>query len=384
MLALASHALAIVPGQTDTSEFSTPGSKWNGMNWDYVGQVRSGSCVAVAGRYVLTNRHFAISVGNTVAMDGAGYTVQEMINAPAFEGQTPDLRLLKVSQALPGHYDLYSGSLNTHDDMIVVGTGYSGTVNAGDSTYTFPDGTSRQKRWGTNEYSGTVVLGGTYTSNGFSMGFDYGDTQYECGLASGDSGGGVFYEVSNGVWQLAGLGASVGNRSGTYPPYDISYAIKMGPLYAGWINDASVLLGDFDGDDYVDADDIDLLCANVGNSAYDLDGDSDADVDDLIYLVESLVDLQDGSGRIGTMRGDYNLDGYVDGTDLAIFKAGFGLSGAVWSGGDLNCDGFVDATDLAIFKANFGYAAPGSPVPEPATLGLLALGAAALIRRRKR
>ncbi|MHC4561665.1 MAG: PEP-CTERM sorting domain-containing protein [Planctomycetota bacterium] len=142
-------------------------------------------------------------------------------------------------------------------------------------------------------------------------------------------------------------------------------------------------LGDFNENGKIDAYDIDLLCDNVGNSAYDLDGDLDADEDDLIFLVENLVELTDG--RTGTARGDFNLDGYVDGTDLAIFKAGFGLSGDVgWADGNTNCDDVINATDLAIFKANFGFAAPADPVPEPAIALLLALGASSLIRTRRK
>ena len=92
--------------------------------------------------------------------------------------------------------------------------------------------------------------------------------------------------------------------------------------------------GDLDGDDDVDADDIDLLCDNMGSPAYDLDGDNDADEDDLIYMVENLVELQDGSGRIGTKRGDFNLNGEVNATDLAIMAESFGETGWGWSFGN--------------------------------------------------
>jgi len=43
--------------------------------------------------------------------------------------------------------------------------------------------------------------------------------------------------------------------------------------------------GDFDFDGDVDADDIDLFCANFGNPMYDLDGDGDADQLDMDILV---------------------------------------------------------------------------------------------------
>ena len=144
--------------------------------------------------------------------------------------------------------------------------------------------------------------------------------------------------------------------------------------------------GDFDGDDDVDADDIDILCANMGGdpASYDMDGDNDVDEDDMVYHVENLVELQDGSGRVGTMRGDFNLDGVVNATDLAIMKPNFGLSGQLYSDGNANCDTVINGTDLAILSGNLGFSAPTGAVPEPITLGLLSIGGVALLRRRKK
>ena len=147
---------------------------------------------------------------------------------------------------------------------------------------------------------------------------------------------------------------------------------------------------DVDGD--VDADDIDILCANMGGdpATYDMDSDGDVDEDDMIYVIENLVELTDGV-RVGTKRGDFNLDGFVDGTDLALMKVAFGQPGQTYADGNANCDLLVDGTDLAILKSNMGFIAPtgGSAglatggVPEPMTIGLLSLGGLAMLRRRR-
>ena len=145
---------------------------------------------------------------------------------------------------------------------------------------------------------------------------------------------------------------------------------------------------DFDGDGDVDADDVDALCANMGGEAaiFDTDGDGDVDADDLLYHVETFLEFDtDGDGApdgTGTFRGDFNTDGSVNGTDLSIMVGGFG-SAVGFAGGNANCDGAVNGTDLSILAGGFGNIATAA-VPEPATLGLLALGASAMLLRKKK
>jgi fibronectin-binding autotransporter adhesin len=112
-----------------------------------------------------------------------------------------------------------------------------------------------------------------------------------------------------------------------------------------------------------------------------------------------------------TLLGDTDLDGRVNVADLANLAGNFGVtSGANWLGGDLDYNGTVNVADLADLAGNFGQnlaagsgsggasvaaassaalpaAATGSAVPEPTSLSLLGLGAAALLgggRRRRR
>jgi hypothetical protein len=77
-----------------------------------------------------------------------------------------------------------------------------------------------------------------------------------------------------------------------------------------------------------------------------------------------------------TLYGDFNLDGKVDDTDLAIFS-GLGQYNKAnakfgWLGGDLNHDGKVDDTDLLIFSGAGNY---NGPPFDPLGGGLGASGA---------
>ena len=118
-------------------------------------------------------------------------------------------------------------------------------------------------------------------------------------------------------------------------------------------------------------------------SACDWTGDGLTDV--LIGAGDGLVRLYQGVW----VPGDGNTDLLVDGADYTIWADGY-LSEPVppqsqggWSVGNFNEDAVVNGADYTIWADN--YSAPGkAPVPEPAALSLLVLGALGLIRRRGR
>ena len=147
--------------------------------------------------------------------------------------------------------------------------------------------------------------------------------------------------------------------------------------------------GDCNTDGAIDAADVDLLCDNYGTgdpAVFDFDGDGDVDEDDMIFHVETFLEFDtDGDGIVdgqGTFRGDFNLDGQVNGTDLSTMNSGFGAS-AGFAGGNANGDAIVDGTDLSILAGVFGNVAT-AVVPEPASAALLLTAAVALLGRRRR
>ena len=81
--------------------------------------------------------------------------------------------------------------------------------------------------------------------------------------------------------------------------------------------------------------------------------------------------------------GDANDDGVVDAADYIALKTNIGqATGAVLASGDFDEDGDVDWDDLQLLQDHYGETSAGGAVPEPATLGLLAIGAMAARRRR--
>ncbi|MFP4355406.1 MAG: PEP-CTERM sorting domain-containing protein [Phycisphaerae bacterium] len=90
------------------------------------------------------------------------------------------------------------------------------------------------------------------------------------------------------------------------------------------------------------------------------------------------------------MGGDANADLQVSIGDLGILAGNYGTEGgASWAMGDFNGDGDVSIGDLGILAGNYGssYGMPEvsvTVVPEPATLGLLAVGGFMALSKRKR
>ncbi|HEX4053762.1 MAG TPA: PEP-CTERM sorting domain-containing protein [Tepidisphaeraceae bacterium] len=116
-----------------------------------------------------------------------------------------------------------------------------------------------------------------------------------------------------------------------------------------------------------------------------------------------------GSGQLEvkyTLYGDANLDGSVNSIDFGDLAANFGKSGKVWDQGDFNYDGVVNSVDFGLLAGNFGKSVGGNAdvtaadwaaldafalangltadVPEPASMGILAVSGLAILSRRRR
>jgi len=86
------------------------------------------------------------------------------------------------------------------------------------------------------------------------------------------------------------------------------------------------------------------------------------------------------------LMGDRNEDGWVGQADLDIVLAMWGNSGGDITDlrADVNEDDFVGQTDLDYVLADWGQGTPPeAPVPEPATMCLLGIGGALLLKRRR-
>jgi len=106
------------------------------------------------------------------------------------------------------------------------------------------------------------------------------------------------------------------------------------------------LVGDFDGNEVVDCDDLDGYVGNIGAAAtgdlatLDLDGSGFLEVSDATTHVTTLVVTS--NGVTGTFLGDLNCDGSVSVLGDAFTLVGnLGGSATMYSQGDLNFDGTV-------------------------------------------
>jgi autotransporter-associated beta strand protein len=126
-------------------------------------------------------------------------------------------------------------------------------------------------------------------------------------------------------------------------------------------------------------------------AASGLDGGT-FDIGTTLPEYELTPDAQEGAVYLNValsmIPGDANRDRVVDAADFITLKKNFGNTG-LWAQGNFSdpygTAGTVNWADLQILMNNMGKTGGAAPAtaPEPATLGLLAIGALAIIRRRR-
>ena len=207
------------------------------------------------------------------------------------------------------------------------------------------------------------------------------DIAWGLSVSSPPSGTGTFQvaritvrDDARGTWQLLAMDVSTAF---------IIESGSTGPHLPFFVPEPPMLLGDVNGDGFVDGDDLDTIISNWGSTgASRTDGDLTGDG------AVSGTDYNEVLAYWGlaTLFADVNDDGFVDDYDLNIVISNWGLTGASRADGDLTSDGTVGGVD---YNEVLAYWEEGTPpplepmeIPEPATSVLLLIGGLARLRRR--
>lgn len=113
------------------------------------------------------------------------------------------------------------------------------------------------------------------------------------------------------------------------------------------------LRGDYNLNGALDASDVDALCSGhaSGDLIYDVNFDDALDPSDVATLVD----------QMGFLLGDANFDSIVDGFDFIIWNSNRFTLNDQYTEGDFNCDGLVDGLDFVIWNTN-KFMSSGAPI----------------------
>ena len=113
------------------------------------------------------------------------------------------------------------------------------------------------------------------------------------------------------------------------------------------------IVGDYNADFVLDADDITLLSREAHARSEELRRGYNWALDLAPNGLIDDVDVTTWLALISTVPGDANLDGVVDFGDFNILAANFNTTGRSWAEADFNGDGAVDLEDFLILRQNF-------------------------------
>jgi hypothetical protein len=164
----------------------------------------------------------------------------------------------------------------------------------------------------------------------------------------------------------------VGYSAGSYPGDQTGQG--LGPLQITWATPVLIASGTYSGTWGV-------FTAAIGDGQINvLNQNRDPNAVGQVHKIESVT-----SGAVQILHpGDAGGDNQVAFSDLSALATNWGQTNKTWADGDFNEDHTVNFPDLSILATNWGWSAPSpASVPEPASAAVLALGAVALLRRRK-
>jgi hypothetical protein len=261
---------------------------------------------------------------------------------------------------------------------------------------------------GSAQFNQDLVIGNIEIRSGTQLVMAGGKTATVTGTLSGEGSWTGGNGVTIGASASVAPGASIGELTGN------TLTFEAGAAY-DWQFDGNAAPGvDYDTISATTVDIVGALTFNVDDSLFggSLDGSEEFTV---IAASSDIFGNFDGSGVLlgvsfnddwsgtltrvdngsggwdlilsalsGSVPGDADGDGDVDADDYLIVKANLGLAtGAGASDGDFDEDGTVEWDDLMTLQGAMSPAG-GGVIPEPATMGLLAIGALALMRRKRR
>ncbi len=170
------------------------------------------SAVAIGPHLILTAGH--VTAGNFL-LGNQTYHMTSTEMAPSFNKKPVDLRVVQVSDTLPGWYQI-AKTVSTKATVTMVGYGATGVVNAAGTGYTVNGGN------GTRRAANNIINSKSTYDPGPSL-VSMLEGAGESVLAGGDSGGGWFVGG-----QLVGISAFTLSTNTTKPDYGFSSKAYFG------------------------------------------------------------------------------------------------------------------------------------------------------------
>jgi len=157
-------------------------------------------------------------------------------------------------------------------------------------------------------------------------------------------------------------------------------AILNGPVMGDLVNNSTIVVsGDLNMNGSINAEDIDLLQAQLNgvvpevHPRFDLVADGVIDRRDVDHLVQEILVRE---------YGDADLDGYVDGYDFGVWNAHRFTTETGWASGDFNGDSVTDVRDFNLWNSSkFSLSSQSADLPLPVEAESLRTPRAALEQR---